>query len=1131
MKFHNNEQIKNDIKKVNPDVLVNRGWAESALKSGIVCPNCGSGTGENGTGLTFTQDANGFYRAHCFHCGENFDNLSLIASHFGYNLKQDFPKVIAEGATLIGASADFHDFKHNHKSSAKNFNKRQQEKKPDEPPADYKQFIQVAKNNLINFPSATYRGLMAKTMANFNFGFGVNWKHPNSDKMPPSDRIIIPTSDFHYLARAISDDVKEEFRKIHVGKKEIFNIDDLKPDTTVVVVEGELDCASIWQVSEGLVPCVAVSGCSNYKMILQWLEKNPDCNCSFIVVFDNDSKGDNAGQTNAKKFVDELIQRGFPAVNKLLSDRQDFDANDWLQENPDALQDRIFELYDEGSEELDKVFADLLAEKAFNKKVADFEIANGKIPTGVIGEIKAAIDTLSNLSVDNFNADLLNNSTFVKKLGLCKFYSFAAHALENFLQVFTSKRKFVAPKIRAGVTLDATERAFLNFSESDVNKLIKKSAKSVELQHDEFNKEQKRKEREEFRRQKQAEEEQAKFDGEERLLQLKRMSPSPERNAEMRELIAELCEWQCDRYGNPLFIKPDIENIDKMFDFDPVIENLFGYDLFNRAIVFKKEPFWRIKSHPDYIAPDYSKKKFTDSESYIGESVQIEDKHALANYLSRTYGKFNAYRLFERKFNEFAMANSFHPVKEFLRNLPKWDGVPRAERIFIDFLNADDTTYTREVTFKSLLASIARVYQPGCEWQYMPILRGLQGIGKSYVLKMLGGDWYTELLDSVSDSHALDAIEGSLIVELSELDSFKGVRSNTLKAFVSRSDDKRRKAYAIAKSSNKRTCVFFGTSNDSQLLTDLTGNRRFPIIQCRSEYNQVKYGLTKDYILQLWAELHSKYQKMAVEDGGIFDVSRLRFSPETRQQIEEFAQDFVSDDGLIGEIRAFLDTTIPYKPVWNLLSREERRKFHSNGGFIILDEKDLFCRQIARRRPDELHLLNDVLALANNENDFSVVKNPDESLTFYGAVLRDSICASEVYNECFYTSDRRISVFKIAEILAGELQKDGWIKERKKNNIYGDQRNTFIRTLDEEIDETPPTPPEPLTTSESVTVTNDNLQHAKPSDTAEQIEKEIETKSDCDDEFVTITSSADYEKYCEEEFLTDEELRELHDDE
>ena len=365
-------QIKKNIKRLHPDTLINRGYAQAAEKFGIVCPHCGNGSGDDGTGIEFKQDANGFYRAHCFKCGENFDNLRVIADHFGYNLRQDFPKVLAEGATLLGASAGF-DFKHHHKSSARNFNAKQNyqqdNKSQEKPPVDHSQLIQVAKNNLINLPFATYRGLMAETLVHFGWGFGAGWHHPDSPNMPPTDRIIIPTSKYHYLARAIDDSVPEPYRKIHVGHKEIFNADALKDDCTVIVMEGELDVASVWQATEGFVPAIAVSGCANYKLLLKWLDKNPDCNCSFIVIFDNDSKGDNAGQTNAKKFVAELVKRGFPAVNKLLSDRKDFDANDWLEEDSDTLKQKIFQLYDESATELEIIADDIQEEKDFQAKV------------------------------------------------------------------------------------------------------------------------------------------------------------------------------------------------------------------------------------------------------------------------------------------------------------------------------------------------------------------------------------------------------------------------------------------------------------------------------------------------------------------------------------------------------------------------------------------------------------------------------------------------------------------------------------------------------------------------------------------------------------------------------------------
>ena len=69
-------------------------------------------------------------------------------------------------------------------------------------------------------------------------------------------------------------------------------------------------------------------------------------------------------------------------------------------------------------------------------------------------------------------------------------------------------------------------------------------------------------------------------------------------------------------------------------------------------------------------------------------------------------------------FDRFSRRNTFHPIKRFLENLPEWDGTERAEKIFIDFLKVEDTPYAREVTFKTLIAAIAGIDNPGCEWQY-----------------------------------------------------------------------------------------------------------------------------------------------------------------------------------------------------------------------------------------------------------------------------------------------------------------------------------------------------------------------------------------------------------------------------
>ena len=247
--FDHNSHVKNDIKRVNPDILVNHGFAQNSPDGGIVCPNCGNGTGENGTGISFKQDANGFWYAHCFKCGENFDTLRLIADHFGYSLKADFPKVIAEGATLLGAASSF-DF--NHKSYAKkNFSatNKAQDKKDDTPP-DYQNFLDRAHLSLDSLPEVSRRGFDLATLANFANGFQAGWQHPDSQNMPLSDRWIIPTSAHHYLALAIDPTTPEQFRKIHVGKKEIFNIRALQPNTTVVVMEGEVNGTIVYVKAE-----------------------------------------------------------------------------------------------------------------------------------------------------------------------------------------------------------------------------------------------------------------------------------------------------------------------------------------------------------------------------------------------------------------------------------------------------------------------------------------------------------------------------------------------------------------------------------------------------------------------------------------------------------------------------------------------------------------------------------------------------------------------------------------------------------------------------------------------------------------------------------------------------------------
>ena len=80
------------------------------------------------------------------------------------------------------------------------------------------------------------------------------------------------------------------------------------------------------------------------------------------------------------------------------------------------------------------------------------------------------------------------------------------------------------------------------------------------------------------------------------------------------------------------------------------------------------------------------------------------------------------------------------------------------ETILCDYLGADDTEYTRTVTRKFLTAAIARIYEPGCKFDYMLTLTGVTGIGKSLLAKRLGMEWMSDTLTDIRGKEAYEAL-------------------------------------------------------------------------------------------------------------------------------------------------------------------------------------------------------------------------------------------------------------------------------------------------------------------------------------------------------------------------------------
>lgn len=230
------------------------------------------------------------------------------------------------------------------------------------------------------------------------------------------------------------------------------------------------------------------------------------------------------------------------------------------------------------------------------------------------------------------------------------------------------------------------------------------------------------------------------------------------------------------------------------------------------------------------------------------------DDAGLRHYLEKVYGITGKDRIFDAC-SLSCHKHAYNAVQDFLRSLPAWDGVPRLDTLFCDYLGAEDTVYTRAVCRKSITAAVARAMEPGVKYDTMPILAGPQGIGKSTFLRILGGDWFSDSLTTFEGKEACEMLQGVWINELGELNGLSRSETNAVKQFLSKVDDIFREPYGRRTTVFPRRCVFFGTTNEKEFLRDKTGNRRFWPVDCgiNESVKSVFRDLPEEQP-QIWAE-------------------------------------------------------------------------------------------------------------------------------------------------------------------------------------------------------------------------------------------------------------------------------------
>ena len=365
-------------------------------------------------------------------------------------------------------------------------------------------------------------------------------------------------------------------------------------------------------------------------------------------------------------------------------------------------------------------------------------------------------------------------------------------------------------------------------------------------------------------------------------------------------------------------------------------------------------------------------------------------------YFEQVYGIWSPTKFKDALVAVVSAERVYHPIKEYFETLT-WDGVERIDRLLIDYLGAEDTPYTRAVTRKTLVAGVARIYQPGVKFDSILVLNGPQGIGKSTLFARLGGKWFSDSLTigDMKDKAAAEKLQGYWILELGELAGIRKVDVETVKSFISRVDDKYRQSYGTTVESHPRNNIIVGSTNsESGFLRDITGNRRFWPVRVTGGTKYSVFDLTQPIVDQIWAEAIAKYH----------DGEELYLKGDVAAQAYVQQQEAMEADDREGIVAAYLDTLLPED--WDSLDLYQRRSFLG-------------------------------------ENEFSGEQRK-------GTVRRKKVCVMEIWCECFGKERqnlKRTDSYEIEGILMriGCWEKLTTTKTGKTHfTLYGPQK-TFIR--------------------------------------------------------------------------------------
>lgn len=423
-------------------------------------------------------------------------------------------------------------------------------------------------------------------------------------------------------------------------------------------------------------------------------------------------------------------------------------------------------------------------------------------------------------------------------------------------------------------------------------------------------------------------------------------------------------EWKAElEYTKSGKLLCNIANIILILENDPALAGHIVHDLFTG-----------MDSAKDGLPWNKNANQWTDTDDanlrvWLEKHYDITGKEKIADALTAVLTR-----------------HSYHPIRDYLNGLT-WDGVPRLDRIIIDYMGAEDSELNRAMSRKHFVAAVARVFNPGCKYDYCLIMSGAEGLGKSTLLRVMGGKWFNDSITTLEGKEGMEQLRRAWVVELGELSSIKRSDVEQVKAHLSKQVDIYRAAYARRVLEHPRQCVFCGTTNEALFLKGDTGNRRFwviPVVAELRKYKDWSEAIRRDRD-QLWAEAVHYYKQ----------GEPLYLSEELEAQAKQRQQDFNddNDDPIVAMLDKYLNTLLPVN--WDTMDIQARRSYLRDPdplqaeGTVKRDKvcaAEFICEQLGKDMADKdyKYLCRRVSKMIGDRPEWERVSSTKHAAKLYG---------------------------------------------------------------------------------------------------------------------------------------------------